>query len=154
MFWLYKILVMKRTFRFVVSCVFILSSFPVFSGNEIKNSTNEFDWSPVMDAIIQVESGGNRMARNGKQVGVMQITPIAVAECNKILRLRKSKRRYSLSDRYSVSKSKEMFVLIQSFHNPQNDVEQAIRAWNGGPNYSLVRTQRYYEKVIRHLMNG
>ena len=106
-----------------------------------------------MDAIIQVESGGNRMAKNGNQVGAMQITPIAVAECNKILKLRNSSKRYTLADRFSIEKSKEMFVLIQSFHNPTNNVEQAIRAWNGGPRYSVQKTQRYYEKVMRHLKN-
>lgn len=132
-------------------CVFMISSFTAHSANEGTGSTNEFDWNPVMDAIIKVESGGNRMAKNGNQVGAMQITPIVVAECNQILKLRNSAKRYALSDRFSVKKSKEMFVLIQSFHNPQNDVEQAIRAWNGGPHYSARKTQRYYEKVLRHL---
>lgn len=129
----------------------MMFSFTAFSVNERVGRTNEFDWNPVMNAIIQVESGGNRMAKNGNQVGAMQITPIAVAECNKILKLRNSAKRYILADRFSVEKSKEMFILIQSFHNPQNDVEQAIRAWNGGPRYSLRKTQRYYEKVLRHL---
>lgn len=129
----------------------MMFSFTAFSVNERAGRTNEFDWNPVMNAIIQVESGGNRMAKNGNQVGAMQITPIAVAECNKILKLRNSAKRYILADRFSVEKSKEMFILIQFFHNPQNDVEQAIRAWNGGPRYSLRKTQRYYEKVLRHL---
>lgn len=55
--------------------------------NSIENaSSNEFDWNPVMEAIIQVESGGNRYAKSGSSVGVMQITPICVAECNNILK--------------------------------------------------------------------
>ena len=77
-------------------------------------SSNEFDWNPVMEAIIQVESGGNRYAKSGSSVGVMQITPICVAECNNILKKRNSKKRYKLSDRFSISKSKEMFLLLQS----------------------------------------
>lgn len=81
----------------------------------------------------------------------MQITPILVKECNQILRRRGSSKRYTLSDRFSVEKSKEMFLLIQSHFNPSNNVEQAIRAWNGGPRYSVRRTQRYYDKVMRRM---
>ena len=44
-----------------------------------------------------------------------------------------------------------MFLLIQSFFNRANDVEHAIRSWNGGQHYSKRATQRYYEKVMRHL---
>ena len=84
-------------------------------------------------------------------VGVMQITPILVAECNDILKRRKSKKRFTLADRFSIAKSKEMFLLIQSVHNPLNSIEHAIRAWNGGKHYSVKRTQRYFEKVMNLL---
>ena len=114
-------------------------------------SSNEFDWNPVMEAIIQVESEGNPRAKSGNSVGVMQITPILVAECNKILKRKNSKKRYKLSDRYCISKSKEMFLLMQSVYNPLNSIEQAIRAWNGGNHYSVKRTQRYFEKVMKLL---
>lgn len=116
-------------------------------------SSNEFDWNPVMEAIIQVESEGNPRAKSGNSVGVMQITPILVAECNKILKRKNSKKRYKLSDRYNISKSKEMFLLMQSVYNPLNSIEQAIRAWNGGNHYSVKRTQRYFEKVMKLLKN-
>lgn len=111
-----------------------------------------FDWNPVMDAIIEVESKGNPNARCGIWVGVLQISPALVKECNNILKRSNSTKRYTLSDRFSVAKSKEMFVLIQSYYNPKNDVEKAIRMWNGGISYSVKGTQRYYEKVKR-LMN-
>ena len=104
-----------------------------------------------MEAIIQVESEGNPSAVSGNSVGVMQITPVLVRECNKILKERKSKKRYTMNDRYSVEKSKEMFLLIQSQHNKTNNVEKAIRSWNGGPRYSKRSTNRYYKKVMRHL---
>jgi hypothetical protein len=110
--------------------------------------TSGFNWDPVMDAIIQVESGGNPNAKSGNSIGVMQITPILVKDCNIILEKRKSKKRYTMADRYSVEKSKEMFLLIQSYHNPENNVEKAIRAWNGGPKYSVRATNRYYKKVM------
>ena len=123
----------------------------VANPNEVESSTSEFDWTPVMDAIIQVESEGNPKAKSGNSVGVMQITPVLVAECNNILKRKKSKKRYKLSDRFSITKSKEMFLLVQSVHNPLNSIEQAIRSWNGGNHYSIKKTQRYFEKVMKLL---
>jgi len=119
------------------------------NGNRSENEKESFDWNPVIAAIIQVESNGNHRAKNGNQIGVMQITPILVADCNQILKKKKSKLRYTLSDRLNVKKSKEMFLIIQEWYNPQNNVEKAIRSWNGGMNYSVKGTQKYYEKVIR-----
>ena len=110
--------------------------------------TSGINWNPVMDAIIQVESEGNSKAVSGNSVGAMQITPILVKECNKILEKQKSKKRFTLSDRYSVDKSKEMFLLIQKYHNPENSIEKAIRSWNGGIKYSIRATNRYYKKVM------
>lgn len=113
--------------------------------------TENFDWEPVMKAIVQVESEGNTRAVKGNSCGVMQITPILVAECNNILKKRNSKKRYTLRDRFSLEKSKEMFLLMQSQFNPLNDIEKAIRSWNGGNKYSVKRTQRYFEKVMKCL---
>lgn len=119
------------------------------AGNTAGDST--FDWGPVMEAIIQVESEGDAKAVSGNSCGAMQITPIMVAECNDILKKRKSKKRFLLRDRFSVEKSKEMFLLIQSHFNPLNNIEHAIRSWNGGNHYSIRRTQRYFEKVMKCL---
>ena len=111
--------------------------------------TENFDWEPVIKAIVQVESEGNTRAVKGNSCGAMQITPILVAECNNILKKRKSKKRYTLRDRFSLEKSKDMFLLMQSHFNPLNDIEKAIRSWNGGNKYSVKRTQRYFEKVMK-----
>ena len=113
--------------------------------------TENFDWEPVMKAIVQVESEGNTRAVKGNSCGAMQITPILVAECNNILKKRNSKKRYTLRDRFSLEKSKEMFLLMQSQFNPLNDIEKAIRSWSGGNKYSVKRTQRYFEKVMKCL---
>ena len=117
--------------------VFVLLTMLMTSVGMLANEKNEaasatFNWNPVMEAIIQVESKGNPRAVSGNSCGAMQITPIMVAECNNILKKRKSKKRFTLADRFNVAKSKEMFILFQSFHNPKNNVEQAIRSWNGG----------------------
>ena len=140
-----KILVIGLTILMMIP----YSALAAGNGNKNENSKKSFDWNPVIDAIIQVESNGNHHAKNGKQVGAMQITPILVADCNEILKKRNSSKRYQLSDRLNISKSKEMFLLIQSWYNPRNNVEQAIRSWNGGVKYSIKGTQRYYEKVLR-----
>ena len=115
------------------------------------NKTSGFDWNPVMDAIILVESEGNPRAVSGNSVGAMQITPIFVKECNNVLKKLKSDKRYTLDDRYSVEKSKEMFLLIQKYYNPENNVEKAIRSWNGGIKYSVKATNKYYKKVLARM---
>ena len=104
-----------------------------------------------MDAIIQVESEGNPKAVSGNSVGAMQITPILVKDCNDILKKQKSKKRYTMADRYSVAKSKEMFLLIQKYYNPENSIEKAIRSWNGGVRYRVKSTNRYYKKVLAQM---
>ena len=113
--------------------------------------TSGVNWNPVMDAIIQVESEGNPNAVSGNSVGAMQITPILVKECNNILKKKKSKKRFTMADRYNVAKSKEMFLLIQSHYNPENSIEKAIRSWNGGVKYSVRATNKYYKKVMAKL---
>ena len=138
--------VVRKVVMVAILMVCTVESFAKTNGKE-----SSFDWTPVMNAIIQVESGGNPKAVSGPSCGAMQITPICVKECNNILEKRKSKKRYTMNDRFDVQKSKEMFLLIQSFFNRANDVEHTIRSWNGGQHYSRRATQRYYEKVMRHM---
>ena len=126
----------------------VLTLFSVFA-NAKENGKQEFDWNPLMDAISIVESEGDSRAVSGKSCGVMQITPITVEQCNIILKQRGEKKRFTLNDRFSIKKSREMFVLIQSHFNPGNNVERAIRLWNGGSHYTIKGTQRYYNKVMK-----
>lgn len=115
-------------------------------------TTKAHDWNPVIDAVIQVESKGNPRAfnKNGNCAGILQITPGLVKQCNVILKAKGSSKRYSLNDRYDVEKSKEMFILVQEHYNKECNVEKAIRIWNGGPKYSITKTQRYLNKVMRY----
>ena len=131
----------------VVLFTLIINSF--FIEANARDNGRKFNWGPLMDAIIQVESEGNSRAVSGKSCGAMQITPILVEDCNIILKKRGSSKRYTLNDRFSVKKSREMFVLIMSHYNPSNNVERAIRLWNGGVNYTKRGTQGYYNKVMR-----
>ena len=141
---------MRKIFKVLFNSMMMLA--PISASADVAGEeTNKFDWNPVMDAIIQVESSGNPRAVCGIYAGAMQISPVLVRECNNILKSRGSKKRYSLSDRFSVTKSKEMFIIIQSYYNPENNVEKGIRLWNGGIGYSVKSTQRYYNKVMRNI---
>lgn len=134
----------KKVICFAFIAVFSLSAIARVEEEE------EFDWGPVMDAITKVESGGNARAVCGPYVGVMQISPGMVSECNAILKQKGSSKRFKLNDRFSATKSREMFVVFMSKYNPSNNVEKAIRMWNGGARYTVRGTQRYYNKVMRH----
>ena len=118
-------------------------------GADAASENNDFDWDPVVDAIIHVESRGNAGARNGQYVGVLQMSPAVVKAVNQILQKRGSSKRYSLKDRYSESKSREMFDIFMSYYNPTNNVEKAIRMWKGGTGYTVRATQRYYRTVMK-----
>jgi hypothetical protein len=144
---------MKRIVKIVLLSFIILlfNPFSVLASDGSIVADSSTDWDPVMNAIIYVESRGYEKAVSGNSVGAMQITPILIVECNNLLKKKKSKKRFKLSDRFSISKSKEMFLLIQSYYNPTNNIEKAIRMWNGGFNYSVKRTQKYFERVMTAL---
>ncbi len=131
-----------------MALVLVVMAASAESNSAKSKKTSGVNWNPVMDAIIQVESEGNPRAVSGNSVGAMQITPILVKDCNEILKKKKSKKRFTMADRYSVAKSKEMFLLIQSHYNRENSIEKAIRSWNGGVKYSVRATNRYYQKVM------
>ena len=109
------------------------------------------DWSKVIKAISYVESKHNPKAKNGIYVGCLQIGPVMVKECNDILRKQNNPKRFTLNDRYNKDKSYEMFILFQSKYNPSGNIEKAIRMWNGGPKYSVGKTNGYYKKVMKAL---
>lgn len=128
-------------------CLFVFFGLRTYSQNEAQLMNY---WTPIMNAIIQVESGGNPNAVGGSSVGILQITPVCVKQCNIILKAKGSTKRYTMNDRYSIEKSKEMFILIQESYNKERNMERAIRLWNGGPGYTIKGTQNYFNKVMRY----
>jgi hypothetical protein len=112
-----------------------------------KTTTTNESWDLLIRAISTVESTNNERAVNGKHVGILQISPVLVSECNRISKEKK----FKLSDRYNKEKSIEMFNIYQSFYNPERSIEKAIRLWNGGPNYRVSSTNGYYRKVMKAL---
>lgn len=137
----------KKLIFTILMCLFL-----GVTQSKSQNSTN-YDWNPVIDAIIQVESKGNPKAhnKNGDCVGILQITKVLVKEVNNSLKLKGSTKRYTYQDRWDVEKSKEMFIIIQERFNKQNNVEKAIRGWNGGMgNWKTPKTLNYYKKVMKY----
>ena len=112
----------------------------------------KYDFERLFNAIAQVESKGeaNAVNKKGDCVGILQITKILVKECNDIMKKKGDARRFTLKDRHSVKKSKEMFKVYQDYHNKEHNIEKGIRIWNGGDNgMKNPRTKAYYEKVIK-----
>ena len=115
-----------------------------------QNNSAQYDWTRVINAVAQVESGGSPKVVNPSGCdGLLQITKMCVRQCNIWLEQDKSKKRYTYADRLDPEKSKEMFILTQKHLNHKNDIEHAIRLWNGGPQYKKASTEDYYRKVMR-----
>ena len=112
----------------------------------------------LLSALIFVESRGNDSAVGDKHligneaVGALQIRPIMVREVNRILKLQKSDKRFTLKDRFERDKSIEMFYIWRNYHHKNSEPEVVARNWNGGPKgYKLNRTLKYWNKVEQQL---
>jgi len=114
----------------------------------------------LLTALIFVESRGNDSAIGDRHlvgneaVGALQIRPIMVKEVNRILKIQKSNKRFTLKDRFERDKSIEMFYIWKNYHHKDSDYETIARNWNGGPKgYKLNRTVKYWNKVEKQLNN-
>ena len=141
---------MMRTIkRLILTCMMSL-----FFLNINAQKSEAYDWTRVMNAIIQVESKGNPNAHNPSSdcAGILQMTKIAVRECNQILQRKKSDKRYTYQDRYDAEKSKEMFILLQEHFNSEHDIEKAIKCWNCGFYTKSWRkcSIDYHKRVMEH----
>ena len=98
----------------------------------------------IINTLIQIESENNNIARNGDNIGILQIRPIMVYEVNRILGCNK----YKLKDRFDPTKSIEMFKIYTNHHTPDWNLELVARRWNGGYNGELkLSTLSYYLKI-------
>lgn len=105
----------------------------------VEVNQDSLDWETFTKALIWVESRGDSKAVGSKDdVGVLQITPILVEDCNRILK----NEGFTLEDRLDSLKSVEMFNIIQDHYNPQHDYHWALKLWNSGAPLS------YHRKVM------
>jgi hypothetical protein len=98
-------------------------------------------------AVAAVESHGDPRAFNRDEdaAGIVQIRPIMLRDANRIM----GRQRWSLSDRWNVEKSLEMFRLVVLHYHPQDGPEQWGRCWNGGPGWRRHphATDEYWSRV-------
>lgn len=110
-----------------------------FPEKEVVVNQDSLDWEDFTRALIWVESRGDSKAVGSKDdTGVLQITPILLQDCNRILKTE----RFTLEDRLDSLKSVEMFNIIQDHYNPQRDFHLALKIWNGKAPLS------YHRKVM------
>jgi hypothetical protein len=107
------------------------------------------DWELLQIALIWQESKGNPKARNGDAVGILQITPIYVAEANRISK----NDTFVLSDRESASESLKMFEIVQGFHNPEKDIKKAIKLHNPTAGDKYYNSVMNYFKILKYNRN-
>ena len=112
----------------------------------------------LIEALIQVESRGNDSAIGDRHlvgneaIGALQIRPIMVREVNRILKIKKSEKRFKMSDRWDREKTIEMFLIWKDFHHRDDSFETIARNWNGGPKgFKNPRTKKYWAKVQQEL---
>ena len=108
----------------------------------------------LVEALIWVESRGNDSAfhRGENAVGCLQIRPIMVKEVNRVLDLQGSTNIYTLEDRWSRTKSIEMFNVIADYYHETSSYEKIARCWNGGPKgLQKKQTKKYWRKVQKRL---
>jgi hypothetical protein len=80
-------------------------------------------------------------------IGIAQINPVMVKECNRLA----GRQRFTLADRWSVRKSKQMFDLYMS-QWPLASSEVKARRWNGGPMGDRKPNTRMYWKKVKRAM--
>jgi len=83
-------------------------------------------WQILQMALVMTESEFNTAAMSPHgAVGILQITPIYVAESNRI-----AGTSYTMDDAPDVVSSLEMFRIVQGWHNPEKDIDRAIKLHN------------------------
>lgn len=128
--------------------LFILAIF-LLSVNTTFATPTKITYNRLIHTIAYIESKHNPklVSSNGLYVGYLQISKIAVNECNRLIGYKK----YNYNDRYDKNKSIEMFHIIQSYHNPKQDLHLAIRIWSEGTTAAnkTIRITPYVKKVLR-----
>ena len=132
---------------FVGVCIWGITQDYKYGGNHYEEEIEDIeevnqendDWEDFTKALIWVESKGDSKAvGSNNDVGVLQITPILLRDCNRILEMEI----FKLEDRLDSLKSVEMFNIIQDHYNPQHDYHWALKLWNSGAPLS------YHRKVM------
>lgn len=105
------------------------------------------EWTILTMAIMKTESEFDPSRIGATQdVGIMQFTPIAVEEVNRILRLEGKEDEYSHLDAFDIRKTIEMFNIIQNYHNKEQNISKAIHQHNPG-GASIGYGKKVYDNI-------
>lgn len=105
------------------------------------------EWTILTMAIMKTESEFDPSRIGATQdVGIMQFTPIAVEEVNRILRLEGKEEEYSHLDAFDIRKTIEMFNIIQNYHNKEQNISKAIHQHNPG-GASIGYGKKVYDNI-------
>ena len=137
---------LKKQTRKILFTLFLI----ICSTFKVAAQDTNVDYGRLITAIGTVESKLNDKTVNGVHAGFLQISKVAVAECNRINKIKKVSKRYTLQDRFNHQKAIEMFYTIQGFYNPSGDLHYGILLWNEGCS-AMKKPKRktsYYNKVM------
>lgn len=102
------------------------------------------DWDILQLAIMKTESNFDpTQVGKTKDFGINQITPIFVAEANRII----GENRYTHQDAFDIQKSIEMFNIIQNKHNKTHSIDKAINLHNPG-GASIGYSKKVYDNMM------
>ncbi len=134
-----KTTILTTIFLFLFTC-----QFSEVEHEKKLHEKEKTDWEKLILALIEVESGGDEKAiGKTNDAGVLQITPVYLADVNRIL----GNEIYYLNCRFDREKSIEMFEIYQKHYNPDKNIEKAIRLHN--PRAGIA----YKNKVMREFKN-
>lgn len=101
------------------------------------------EWTVLQMAIMKTESEFDPSQIGAtNDIGINQITPIFVAEVNRIL----GEEKYSHLDAFDVRKSIEMFNIVQNYHNKEHSISKTITVQNPG-GASIGYGKKVYDNV-------
>ena len=123
--------------------------------NEIYDYEMEHETTHLLSALIFVESGNNDSAHaiGEDAVGCLQIRKTMVDDINRILKRQGKETRFTYNDRWSRSKSIQMFD-IYVMHYGLSTAEEVARCWNGGPRGMDKEATVYYWNKVKEEMNS
>jgi len=100
----------------------------------------------IVKAIALQESSGDSTMLNKVEdaVGYLQIRKIMVREVNRL-----TGSHYTYEDRWSKTKSIDLFIKYNEVVNPEWDLEKACRLWNGGLSGMRKESTKWYYREVK-----
>ena len=141
---------MKKIWVFVIVLFLLILSITAFAQiHQMEAEKEEYElteWEMLQLAIAMTESNFNPKAvGTHKDYGIFQITPIYVAEVNKIL----GEKIYTHDQAFDITKSVEMFNILQGDKNPDKDIDKGIYNHNNSK-ASKTKVKQNLEVVKRY----